>query len=100
MTRQDGFLLGRVITDEAELLTLAVAPQARRAGCGRALTQAFVETARSRGALHLFLEVSADNIAAQALYRGLGWSEAGRRRGYYGTGIDAIVMRYNRLNNR
>lgn len=92
LARRNGFLLGRVIADEAELLTLAIAPQARRMGYGRALALGFAETARSRGASHFFLEVSATNIAAQALYRDLGWVVAGRRRGYYGAGIDALVM--------
>lgn len=87
-----GFLLGRVIADEAELLTLAVAPQARRAGLGRDLTREFAATSRARGATGAFLEVAADNQAAQALYAGLGWREAGRRRGYYGPGLDALVL--------
>lgn len=87
-----GFLLGRVIADEAELLTLAVAPEARRAGLGRDLTREFAATSRARGATGAFLEVAADNRAARALYAGLGWREAGRRRGYYGPGRDALVL--------
>lgn len=92
LTRPQGFLLGRVIADEAELLTLAVAPEARRLGIARALVNGFAATSRARGAAHAFLEVAADNAAAQALYRAAGWRESGRRRRYYGPDLDAIVM--------
>jgi ribosomal-protein-alanine N-acetyltransferase len=50
------------------------------------------ESAR-RGAGELFLEVSAQNSAARALYGALGATEAGRRRRYYPDGSDALVLR-------
>lgn len=93
LTRPQGFLLGRVILDEAELLTLAVAPEARRQGVGAALTADFADAARDQGALQAFLEVASDNAAAQALYRRQGWVEAGRRRNYYAPGIDGLTLR-------
>lgn len=93
LTQPGGFLLGRVIADEAELLTLAVAPDHRRAGLGRTLTTAFAATSSERGARTAFLEVAAANDPARALYSRLGWHEAGRRRNYYGAGIDAVVLR-------
>lgn len=91
-----GFLLGRVIAGEAELLTLAVAPKARRKGAGRALVEQFAAEARTRGADSAFLEVSAENAPARALYATTGWTESGRRNGYYrtpeGDRVDAIVL--------
>lgn len=93
LTRPHGFLLARVILDEAELLTLGVAPDARRLGLGRDLTAEFAATSRQRGAASAFLEVAADNTPARALYAALGWQQAGIRRGYYRPGLDAIVMR-------
>lgn len=93
LTDQAAFLLGRVIADEAELLTLAVAPESRRGGLGRALTARFAAKAREKAASTAFLEVAEDNHGAKALYHGLGWREAGRRRGYYGTGRDALILR-------
>ncbi len=93
---ETGFALGRVVADEAELLTIAVAPEARRNGEGRALLDGFLRTALARGAETAFLEVAADNAAALALYRRSGFSEAGRRRGYYHSPgnppVDALVM--------
>jgi ribosomal-protein-alanine N-acetyltransferase len=90
-----GFALGRAVAGEAELLTLAVAPLARRRGHGRALLAAFELAARERGAGAAFLEVAADNAAAVALYTQAGYTERGRRPGYYvqtGGGVDALVM--------
>lgn len=90
-----GFALGRVILDEAELLTLAVDPAAQRQGIGRACLAAFEREASLRGAVQLHLEVAATNAPAIALYRSAGWQPAGHRKAYYKgkTGrIDAILM--------
>ena len=91
-----GFVLGRAVAGEAELLTLAVAPEERRQGLGRALLVAFEVEAREAHAETAFLEVAAANVAARALYAGAGWAETGRRRGYYrlpgGGADDAVVM--------
>ena len=92
-----GFALGRAVAGEAELLTLAVAPEARRQGIGRGLVTDFIARAAAQGAATVFLEVAADNAAALALYRAAGFAEAGRRRGYYrrpdGAAADALVLR-------
>lgn len=88
----DGFVLARVAGDEAEILTLAVAPPARGRGLGRALLQAVIRSAAERGAASLLLEVGADNPAALALYAGLGFSKVGMRKAYY-NGRDALVLR-------
>jgi ribosomal-protein-alanine N-acetyltransferase len=89
-------LMGQVVADEAELLTVAVLPEARRQGLGRRLVADFLDEARRRGAAAAFLEVAAGNAAARALYARAGFVESGRRRGYYhgpGGSDDAVVMR-------
>jgi len=92
-----GFVLVRAAGDEAEILTLAVAPEARGRGLGRALVRAAAEAAAELGAKALFLEVAVDNQAALGLYAALGFTEAGRRKAYYGRRggppTDALVMR-------
>ena len=92
-----GFVLGRALGDEAELLTIAVDPSCRRQGLGRTLLSAFEAEAERRGAASAFLEVAEDNAAALALYLGTGWAEAGRRRGYYtrvgADPMNALVLR-------
>lgn len=88
-----GFVLARVAADEAEILTLAVVPGARRQGHGGALLAAAMAGAAARGAAAMFLEVSERNAAARALYAAAGFAEAGRRRRYYPDGADALVLR-------
>ena len=91
-----GFILGRAIAGEAELLTLAVAPEARRRGLGRKLLARFQYQASLRSAERAFLEVSAENAPAIALYESAGFTRVGLRRGYYqapsGQRIDALVL--------
>lgn len=90
-----GFILARLIPPEAEILTFAVHPQARRQGCGRALLASLLDALPSRSITHLLLEVAADNDAARALYAQFGFIESGRRRGYYqraGHRVDAVMM--------
>ena len=89
---QDGFVLGRAVADEAEILTLAVHPEARGRGLGRALLLAAINKARDLGATAMFLEVGADNPHALALYAGLGFAKVGARKAYY-DGRDALVLR-------
>lgn len=91
-----GFVLGRVAAGEAELLTLAVAPDARQRGIGRRLLDAFEARAQARGAARAILEVGAGNRAARALYARAGYRQAGCRPGYYrhpdGRAEDALLL--------
>ena len=89
---EDGFVMARAAAGESEILTLAVAPQARGKGLGRALLQAAISKARLMGAETMFLEVGVENPAALALYAGLGFAKVGSRKGYY-SGTDALVLR-------
>lgn len=96
LSRPDGFALFRSVADEAELLTLAVAPEARRRGLARDLLDEGFAQAAARGATRVFLEVAAENAGARALYAGAGFAEVGRRPGYYrhpdGTRADALIL--------
>lgn len=97
LTEAEGLLVGRAVAGEAELLTIAVAPQARCRGLGAKLVTRFLYQARLRGAEEAFLEVAAGNTAALALYRTHGFADAGLRRGYYrhpdGRAEDALILR-------
>ncbi len=85
------FILGRVVVDEAELLTLATDPAIRRAGLARTLMAAFEDEVKTRGAATVFLEVAETNLAARALYASCGFVQNGERPGYYLTGNAANV---------
>ena len=87
-----GMVLMRVAADEAEILTLGVAPDARRRGIARALVEAGCEAAGKSGAVKVFLEVAARNAGARALYEGSGFVKTGVRRKYYADGSDALTM--------
>jgi len=99
VSSKDGFILARTAAGEAEILTLAVAPTARRRGLGHALVTIAASHAQQSGAQALFLEVALSNIAARALYAQLGFTEAGRRKGYYARQgsppEDALILRSN-----
>lgn len=79
-----GFALLRIVADEAELLTVAVAPARRRGGIAGALLTEGLREAAARGAARVFLEVGTRNAAARALYDKHGFVKLSERRGYYG----------------
>ncbi len=83
LTEPNGFLIGRVVAGEAELITLAVDPSARKRGTGGRLVDGFLREAGLRGAESVFLEVLASNLPAQSLYARKGFEPKGKRRGYY-----------------
>jgi [ribosomal protein S18]-alanine N-acetyltransferase len=96
LTAPHAFLIGRAVAGESELLTLAVAPDARRQGTARHLVTQFLAESRARDAAIAFLEVAANNTPAIALYTVTGFTRTGRRRAYYawpdGTRTDAVLM--------
>jgi ribosomal-protein-alanine N-acetyltransferase len=90
-----GFILSRLVADEAEILSVAVAASRRGKGLGRRLLDLHLRRLAGLGATAVFLEVEEGNEPARALYRRAGFREVGRRAGYYraGEGGAAIVLR-------
>jgi ribosomal-protein-alanine N-acetyltransferase len=90
------FIVVRVAADESEILSLGTRPDSRRSGFARALVEAAGAEAHRRGARRIFLEVSADNLAAHNLYAEAGFAPVGRRPGYYiraaGRAADAVIL--------
>jgi ribosomal-protein-alanine N-acetyltransferase len=93
LDERGGMLMGRVAADEAEVLTLAVAPSVRRLGLATALLRAARAQVSASGGNAMFLEVATGNSAALMLYRREGFVEVGRRRRYYADLSDALVLR-------
>ncbi len=87
-----GYAGGMVVDRDIEILNMAVAPEHRRAGIARKLLSHVSYDAQMLGCTSASLEVEDGNTAAIALYQSLGFTEVGRRRGYYGPGCDALVM--------
>jgi [ribosomal protein S18]-alanine N-acetyltransferase len=90
---KDALILVRVAGEEAEILTLAVRPHARRHRRGTEMLEAAIVCVAATGASVIFLEVSIKNTAARALYEQFRFTRAGLRRRYYSDGTDALVMR-------
>lgn len=92
-----GFVLVRVVLDEAEILTIAVRKDCRGRGYGRMLMTEALRRLSRAGAVACFLEVDGDNAPAVGLYRSLGFEIVGRRKDYYQAGSPgggtALVMR-------
>ncbi len=92
-----GFSLFRTVTDESELLLIAVTPTEHRRGVGRRLLEDFLERARNHGVSRVHLEVREGNSAVH-MYRDAGFSPVGRRRNYYhatdGRRFDAVTLAY------
>ena len=84
---EDGRMLGYVgsqtVLGESDMMNLAVRPDCRRRGIGKALVEALCEALRVEKAVSLTLEVRASNEAAKALYAALGFTSVGCRPRYY-----------------
>ncbi len=84
------------VTDQTDIITLAVAPKQRGKSVGRKLLDAAEERAKARGVEIIFLEVAQDNTAALALYKSAGYDAIGTRKNYYkraGGRVSAVTFR-------
>lgn len=88
---QNGFVVWRAVADEAEIITIGVAPDARGTGIASAMLGLVENDVKQRGAKKIFLEVARANAPARALYDRAGYAEIGVRPKYY-DGVDAILM--------
>lgn len=92
-----GYLTGSLLPPEGEIWRLAVSPDCRRAGIGRALTETFLKIGGQRNCERFYLEVRASNSAAIGLYAACGFVPCGRRRNYYkNPAEDAVLMQLTR----
>ena len=77
----------------ADILTVGVIPEHRGQGIARALMALLTEWARTQGSTSMMLEVKIDNLEAISLYETLGYMKLNIRKDYFGSGLDALVMR-------
>jgi [ribosomal protein S18]-alanine N-acetyltransferase len=94
--KPSGFVLSRIVIDEAEILTVAVAPEFRGKSLSVPLLERHLEELSRRSVRHVHLEVEEGNQPALALYWRFGFKESGRREGYYhkadGSRVAALTM--------
>jgi [ribosomal protein S18]-alanine N-acetyltransferase len=87
-----GFILGRVVADEAEILNLGVLEECRREGEGRALVVELRRRFAESGVSRVFLEVRESNHGAIEFYEGMGFRQKGRREDYYREPCEAALV--------
>lgn len=90
------FLVVQYVAPEAEILTIATAPEFQRRGFAQDLVSHLEQDLLARGLKKWLLDVAADNQAAIAFYEKIGFQRDGHRPGYYnrleGPRVDAILM--------
>ena len=92
-----GYVGMMCVLDEGQITNVAVHPDSRRRGIGRALMEALEEYSRQNGIIYLSLEVRESNHAARSLYAGCGWSECGLRKGFYSHPVENAVIMTRKL---
>ena len=80
---KNGFLIGRVIDQDAEILNVIIHPDYRRLGKASKLIGIFEKEAKDAGCARCFLEVAESNSSAKKLYKALGYLKVGQRNNYY-----------------
>lgn len=92
---EDGKIIGyygmSAISDEGELLTIALNPEKRGRGYASQMMRTCILQAGFSGSKKIFLEVNENNMIAIILYKKFGFREISRRKNYYGKD-DAIIM--------
>jgi ribosomal-protein-alanine N-acetyltransferase len=87
-----GFIVSRLAVDEAEILSIAVAPSRRGKGLARQLLDLNLRRLAGLGARTVFLEVEEGNVPARRLYQRAGFRQVGRREGYYPAAQSAAAL--------
>ena len=88
---ENGFIVYRIVVDEAEIITIGVNPEMRHQGIASAMIGIIENNLKNQGVKKIFLEVASNNIPAQKLYENSGFVRVGLRPKYY-DGVDAILM--------
>ena len=87
----NGFIVWRTIGDEAEIISIGVAPEKRHQGIAETMIVLMEQELKKISVVNVFLEVSEVNYPAKKLYEKMGFKVAGKRPKYY-NGTDAIIM--------
>lgn len=90
--RVAGFLAARKLTDELEILNLAVIPASRRQGFAGQLLRTAIKWAAAEGIAKIYLEVRASNASAKTFYESHGFQATGTRTNYYGDPPDDALL--------
>lgn len=92
-----GFIIGRHVEDEAEILNLAVSPARRGKREGGALLKAALDEFRARQVSYVFLEVRESNEMGIAFYAKHGFEQRDIRHNYYQNPAEAAIVMEKKL---
>jgi len=87
-----GYIIYRIVFDEAEILNIVVDKNFRGLKVGKYILNFAIENIKEKKCSAIFLEVHQNNIIAQKLYEQTGFKKYGLREKYY-SGFDAILMK-------
>lgn len=87
-----GVLLASFLTDEVEVISVVVAPGARRRGVGVLLVRSMLDASRDASMRVALLEVRRQNVAALTVYERAGFWPYGIRRRYYSSPPDDAIQ--------
>ena len=89
-----GYVGSQTVLDSTDILNVAVSPDHRGCGIGRALLTELEQRLRQQGVTEVLLEVRPSNAPAIALYTSLGFVQVGRRPNYYlNPREDALILK-------
>ena len=101
VAEDDGVIIGYagayLLPPDSDVQTIAVSPTAQGRGLGRALLEELIAIAARHECTQLLLEVRSDNVSAIGMYERFGFESISRRRDYYASGVDALIMRLRPL---
>ncbi len=80
------------VLDEGSVTNIAVHPDRRRQGYGRAVLRRMLLEAEQRALSFVFLEARESNLAARALYKAVGFEECGVRKNFYRKPTESAVQ--------
>ncbi len=87
-----GYILGRRMEEEGEILRIAVKREFQNQGLGKLLLISFLKKLAHNKVQRVFLEVSSQNLKAFNFYLKNGFEIIGKRKDYYGLGESALIM--------
>jgi ribosomal-protein-alanine N-acetyltransferase len=104
VAEHDGAIIGYagayLLPPDADVQTIAVSDAAQGRGVGRLLLEELIAIAVGRECSQLLLEVRSDNASAVGMYERFGFEPISKRRDYYASGVDALIMRLRPLPGR
>lgn len=102
VAERDGTAVGYVgcqtVLDEGYITNVAVGPEARRQGVGRALLHELAARVRAEKLAFVTLEVRRSNAAAIALYESMDYEPVGTRKNFYENPTEDAVLMTWKLN--